>query len=953
MSELSERVQAVLGDSYRIERELTPGGMSRLFLATEPSLDRQVVVKILPPELASEVSAARFQREVTLAAHLQHPHILPVLSAGSRDGILYYITPYVDGESLRQRLEREPRLPVRTAIQILTEAAGALARAHVAGVVHRDIKPENILLQDDHALLADFGVARALHEATGSARLTDAGIGIGTPGYMAPEQIAGERNVDARADVYALAVVGYEMLAGKPPFAGATPQATAAAQFTGTATPLIQLRPEVPRPVSDAIAKALAKDPDSRFASAAEFRDLLAAGAPTFTQPSTRTVVMVLAVVLAVAIGGAALWRMRTHVPAPLDDNLIAVEPFTVLDPALDVWREGMVDVLAQNFDGAGPLRTVSPTLIVHRGRDGTTTPAELARQLGAGLALTGRVERSGTDSVRVSASFVDVHDGRPGEVMEYRGRTDHMDVVTDSLTVALLRSLARTHTVGVARGSLAGAKSLSALKTLLESEQAYRRGQWDSAKKAAQEAIHLDTTFALAYYWYGYAAAWAEGYDSLTVAYARLAQVHNHGLSPRDSLLIASNVDDYLARTYHDQVQLFALAAAGIQRYPDDPLIWTNLGEVREHDGLGQHVGVAPRAILDAFAHAIALDSNFAPAYVHAISRALQVLGPDSGLRYARRFLALGPPSVDADAIRLPILLLGHPRDTLAARRLIDSTSPEALDRAYLNLHYVPDSAESDVWLARAIVRRFGPDTRVGGTPAAADLEISLGDRGHLRELRQGVRAMKMLIAPPPAASLAIVGSLGLFPVAELDSVLRIPSNMHSGWSWFGLRWWAERGDTADIHAFLAARTTNVPFDPNRDARPPAYDTAVARAYLYLARHDTAAAMRQFAALPDTLCLGQCELDTVTWGDLLTTHGRAAEADSLLQRDETTPWWDFGTLLRTLALARAADRAGDRKTAIDAYARIEDTWVHADPELQPAVKEARAALARLSSDRR
>ncbi|MFI5249730.1 MAG: serine/threonine-protein kinase [Gemmatimonadales bacterium] len=229
MSDLSERVQSVLGDAYHIERELPPGGMSRLFLATERSLDRQVVVKILPPELASEVSAARFQREVTLAAHLQHPHILPVLSAGSRDGILYYITPYVDGESLRQLLDREPKLPVNTAVRILTEAAGALARAHAAGVIHRDIKPVNILLQDGHALLADFGVARALHEATGTNRLTDVGTGIGTPGYMAPEQIAGERNVDARVDVYALAVVGYEMLAGKPPFTGATPQATAAA----------------------------------------------------------------------------------------------------------------------------------------------------------------------------------------------------------------------------------------------------------------------------------------------------------------------------------------------------------------------------------------------------------------------------------------------------------------------------------------------------------------------------------------------------------------------------------------------------------------------------------------------------------------------------------------------------------------------------------------------------
>jgi len=955
MSDLSDRVQTVLGDSYRIERELPPGGMSRLFLATERSLDRQVVVKILPPELASEVSAARFQREVTLAAHLQHPHIPPVLSAGSRDGILYYITPYVEGESLRQRLDREPKLPVHTAVRILSETADALARAHGAGVVHRDIKPENILLQDGHALLADFGVARALHEATSGGRLTDVGTGIGTPGYMAPEQIAGDRNVDARADVYALAVVGYEMLAGKPPFAGATPQATAAAQFTGTVTPLIQLRPDVPRPISDAIARALAKDPDNRFASAGEFRDVLSASATPVVQRATRIPSMAMMAALAVVViiagvAGTVAWRMRSHPAVPLDNNLIAVEPFTVLDPTLDVWREGMVDVLAENFDGAGPLRTVSPTLIVHRGRDSAATPAGFARELGAGLAITGRIERSGTDSVRVSASFVNVQTGRPGEVIEYRGRTDHMDVVTDSLTVALLRSLARTQTVGAARGSLAGARSLSALKALLASEQAYRRGAWDSAQKAAQEAIRLDTTFALAYYMYGHAVAWASGYDSLTLAYARLAQAHNHGLSPRDSLLIAANVNDYLCSTYREQVELFALADAGVQRYPDDPQIWSNLGEVRQHDGVGQHVGVTPRAVLDAFAHAIALDSNFAPAYVHVITRALQAMGADSGLRYARRFLALSPPSVDADATRLIILLLGHPRDTLAARHLIDSTSPEALERAYVNIHEVPDSAESDVWLGAAIVRRFGVATRMRGIPAGAYLTIALGDRGRLREMRQH---LTWALSPRSASSLAVIGSLGIYPTTALDSVLRIPANMHNGWSWFGLRWWAERGDTADIHAFLAARTTNTPFDPNTDARPAMYDTAVARAYLYLARHDSAAAMRRFAALPDTLCLGRCELDTVTWGDLLTSHGRAAEADSLLQREAITPVWDFGTVLRTLALARAADRAGDRKTAIDAYARIEDTWVHADPELQPAVTEARAALTRLSGDRR
>src|SRR5215472_4116222 len=274
---LRARLESSLGDAYRIERELPPGGMSRLFLATERSLNRKVVIKLLPPEYASEVSAARFQREVTLTAQLQHPHILPIFAAASKGGLLYYVMPYVEGESLRQRLTRDGRLPVSTAVQILREIADALARAHEAGVVHRDIKPENILLQRDHALLADFGVARALHEATGGARLTDTGTGLGTPAYMAPEQLAGDRNVDARADVYALAVVGYEMLAGTAPFAGPTPQAVAAAHFASAPRPLTQLRPDVPQWLSGAIGKALAKEPGQRFATAADFRDALTA----------------------------------------------------------------------------------------------------------------------------------------------------------------------------------------------------------------------------------------------------------------------------------------------------------------------------------------------------------------------------------------------------------------------------------------------------------------------------------------------------------------------------------------------------------------------------------------------------------------------------------------------------------------------------------------------------
>lgn len=270
MAELKDQVQHALGDVYRLDDELAGGGMSRLFLATEVSLNRRVVVKVLPPEWASEVSAARFKREMEVAARLQHPHILPVLAAGARTGLLYYIMPYVEGESLRARLRRDGALPIEDARRILSEIADALAFAHERGVIHRDIKPENILLEGRHAVLADFGVARAVIEARNTERLTSTGSSVGTPGYMSPEQVAGDE-IDARSDVYALAVVGYEMIAGRPPFTGPTAQAILRAHMSDTPDGLRQVRAECPAELEAAISLALSKEPEKRFASASEF----------------------------------------------------------------------------------------------------------------------------------------------------------------------------------------------------------------------------------------------------------------------------------------------------------------------------------------------------------------------------------------------------------------------------------------------------------------------------------------------------------------------------------------------------------------------------------------------------------------------------------------------------------------------------------------------------------
>ena len=269
------RLATALGDRYRIERELGAGGMATVFLAKDLKHDREVALKVLRPELAAVLGAERFLNEIKISARLDHPHILTLIDSGAADSFLYYVLPYVRGESLRDKLEREKQLGLEEALAITKQVASALDYAHRQGVVHRDIKPENILLQEGEAMLADFGIALAVKEAGGN-RLTETGLSLGTPQYMSPEQATGDRTLDARSDVYSLAAVLYEMLAGEPPVTGPNAQAMIAKLMTERATRLRVVRDTVPEGVDNAVAKALAKTPADRFASAAEFATALA-----------------------------------------------------------------------------------------------------------------------------------------------------------------------------------------------------------------------------------------------------------------------------------------------------------------------------------------------------------------------------------------------------------------------------------------------------------------------------------------------------------------------------------------------------------------------------------------------------------------------------------------------------------------------------------------------------
>ena len=330
MPELLGRLQGALSDRYRIEREIGAGGMATVYLAQDLKHDRKVALKLMRPELSAVIGAERFLAEIKLTANLQHPHILPLFDSGEADSCLFYVMPFVEGESLRDRLSREKQLPVADAVRIATEVASALDYAHRHGVVHRDIKPENILLHDGRALVADFGIALAASKASGQ-RMTETGMSLGTPHYMSPEQAMGEREITARSDVYALGAMLYEMLTGDPPFTGSTAQAVVARVLTEAPRAMLPQRHTIPPHVEAAVRTALEKLPADRFATAAEFAEALAgrnyvptvastaaAPGPAASVAARRRDPITLALAgVALAATAAALWAWLRPAPSP------------------------------------------------------------------------------------------------------------------------------------------------------------------------------------------------------------------------------------------------------------------------------------------------------------------------------------------------------------------------------------------------------------------------------------------------------------------------------------------------------------------------------------------------------------------------------------------------------------------------------------------------------------
>ncbi len=522
--DLFDRLSVAVAHRYRLERELGQGGMATVFLAHDLKYEREVAVKVLRPDLAAEIGAARFLHEIQIAARLHHPHILPLYDSDQAGGLVYYVMPYIEGETLRLRLVRERQLPVGDAIQIAREVADALSYAHNAKVVHRDIKPANILLDSGHALVADFGIARAIGD---SPSLTSKGQVIGTPTYMSPEQIEGSEHLDGRSDIYSLGCVLFEMLVGQPPFRGSTVTAIIANRLSSPIPSPRTFRELVPEAVDAAVRKAMATLPADRFSTAAQFAEALGTSATT-----------------AIAVGAAH--AMVEEITS--STKSVAVLPFENMstDPENEYFSDGITDDIIAQLSKISALKVISRTSSMQYKKT-TKKIAAIAEELGVGAILEGSVRRAGPRA-RIVVHLVDPKTEKHlwGDTFD-RQLTDIFEVqseVAQQITGALSLALSPEEKSRVEKKATGDAEAYN-----LYLLGRFHINKWSGVdvQKAIehfQEAIAKDPGYALAY------AGLADAYELLSIGFGSKPPVE-YLAQAKSMALKALEMDDTLAEAH------------------------------------------------------------------------------------------------------------------------------------------------------------------------------------------------------------------------------------------------------------------------------------------------------------------------------------------------------------------------------------------------------------------
>ena len=968
MTDTLARLAAALADRYRIERELGQGGMATVYLAEDLKHQRRVAIKVMRPELAAAIGADRFLREITTTANLRHPHIVPLYDSGESAGFVYYVMPFVEGESLRARLNREKQLPVDDALQIAREVADALSYAHGRGVIHRDIKPENILLESGHAMVADFGIARAVSAAAG-ATLTETGLALGTPTYMSPEQALGQE-VDGRTDGYALACVLYEMLVGEPPYTGPTPQAIIARRLSEPVPSLRVVREAVPVSVEQAITKALARVPADRFATASQFAAALAGndGSRTAAPAAGGRGIRRRGVVA--AAGGIALLVLVLAVRALLrheqsvtvDRGVLAVAPFrvTAADSSLGYLRRGMVDLLTAKLSGTAALRPVDTRTLLsawdratgNRGDLPESRALAVAARLGAGRLVQGEIVGS-AGRLSLSAVVLLVPDGRVETRATAEGLPDSLTQLVDQLAGQLLA-------LGAGEGGQRVASlttSLPALRAYLDGQALFRSGVYDDALKKFEAAFSADSGFALAAL--GIARASLEGNFDPNAPGVQAAWRLRDRLSPRDRALLAVMLGP---RYPAPSGPLDGIRAADrlTQIAPDSPDAWYLLGGFLYTTGPLIGIADAHARAAAALARALSLDSSYAPVNMAGLAASLH---DTAALRALRP--RLGGDSTSAHGVDIRWRVATALGDTAAARRAFQSDSMAVIrSDGWLNtglwtLVITAQTEGLDLRDAAALLER----TRLAAATGAQRLSLLLLDRdvnlmrgrpSHAPPLPVGWDAtyrnarivLEALFADGDSAAAVIAGA------ALMRDIGRPPP------FWLISRYAA--GQYAfDRNRLPVARRAAADLRKIRGSGPDSESTA-AEAGAYALTLEAQIAVRERAPGAPELVRQLDSALIYTLGDWRVEYGNLVAARMHEERGELPaalaavrrrewqggghPHPEYVTFYREEG--RLAALTGDTAGAVRAYRRYLALRSDPDPALRPQADSVRAALA-------
>jgi tetratricopeptide (TPR) repeat protein len=955
MSDQVGLIKEGLSGSYLIEREVGRGGMATVFLARDIKHDRPVAVKVLRPELALAVGAERFTREIKFAAALQHPHILPVYDSGSVSGQLFYVMPYVDGESLAERIGRLGRLSVDDALRISSDVANAVSHAHAEGVIHRDIKPGNIMLSGEMAMVADFGVAMALSDAD-SDRLTHTGIAIGTPAYMSPEQATGEGGIDGRSDIYSLACVLFEMLTGHPPYRGSTVQATITQRFTDDVPSVRDERKEISESVDWVVCKALSKMPSDRYQTGEEFANVLQlakSGEVVVPRRPRKLPFAALVVAVAVILFGTLWLRPRlSDAVVMAGADVIAVLPFNSSGSGVALLGEGMVDRLSTNQDGVGGIRTIDPRAVFDRWRRGGASgpldlegALEIGVGLGAGAILQGSVVEAGPE-VRITAELWGV-DGQRLARVQVDGPADSVLSLVDNLSVRLVQDVWRSQdAVPDLRLSAITTNSIDAVRAYLRGAQAYRRSEWDSSIVYLERAVEVDSSFALASFQLTRAYGWRDGHGSpRAIGSLALATRHSARLPAREQELIESH--DLFERGRPESIDRLRNYVA---RFPSDAEGWYELGDAQFHAQV--MLGISDLEIISAFNRAIELVPSMSAALIHPIEMALTRGDRQQFAEYITLLDSAGASADVAQFRQLADGLWGIGPGADASMLDLVRTQPEQLDLIFQAFFQDPD-----IDLARilsgidgAIADRGEWELRL--TVAKARFLSGLGRLDESRLLIDSVFARQPGLVAWASAYPVLAGyapaEFGLPAVALLNS----PATDNPLIPYFRSLYASALDNPLAARAEIDSSGVDLDAD---DAGGFGGLLTTARGRVVLLEGDTLNGIAMMRDGMDRVGFGRgvsiflgpprYELgvtlagnnDTRYEGINVLTYGLRGESEY--------------SALAGLAVARAFDEAGDVSEAVEEYDRFVRIWENADPGLQDAVEFARGAIRRLRAE--